>query len=134
MITLARPGIAVLRVPSPSGPPRWPNKTGIAPHEVREWSHRYDDEGSEARSLGSVSVGAEAWWSVALSVPGRASDPARDTVLVRLERHGPPPSEGRGHGDMELVLPSLEIDALVTLLAGVVAQARRDGVLPTAGG
>jgi hypothetical protein len=99
---------------------------------VREWGVGYDDEGSEARSLGSVSVGAGAWWSVALSVPG-TPEAARDTVLLRIERHGAPAVEGHGHVGVDLILPPAEIDALVTLLVGVVAQARRDGVLPIAG-
>jgi hypothetical protein len=108
------------------------SRTAIGPCRVREWGVGYDDEGSEARSLGSVSVGAGAWWSVALSVPG-ASKAARDTVLVRIERHGPPADERHGQVGVDLILSPAEIDALVTLLGGVVAQARRDGVLPIAG-
>ena len=132
MFSLARTDMATRCLTPTPGHSR--HRWGVerAPLRVREWGHRYDDEGSEARSLGSVSVGAGTWWSVALSVPG-APDAVRDTVLVRIERHGAPDDERHGHGAVDLVLPSSEIDAVVTLLGGVVAQARRDGVLPAAG-
>jgi hypothetical protein len=52
-----------------------------------------------------------------------------DIVLVQLERHGVTPADYRGSVDAELVLPRTEIGAIVTLLAGVVDQARRSGML-----
>jgi hypothetical protein len=102
----------------------------IGPLRVREWPLQYQDEGSERLSLGSVSVGAEAWWSVALSVPDGEGGAAADTIFVRFERHGSHPSGYRGSVEAELSLPRAEVDAIVTLLAGVVDQARRDSVLP----
>jgi hypothetical protein len=47
-----------------------------------------------------------------------------------MERHGQMPAGQRGITDAELVLPASEVSAIVALLAGVVDQARRDGVLP----
>jgi hypothetical protein len=96
---------------------------------VREWPLRYDNEGSERLSLGSVSVGADVWWSAALSVP-EAAGGADDTLFVRLERHGARSPHYRGSVEMELSLPRSEVDAILMLLAGIVEQARRDGVLP----
>jgi hypothetical protein len=75
-------------------------------------------------------VQADAWWSVALSVPHDETGTADDALFVRLERHGTRPAGYRGSVDTELTLPRSEIDAIVMLLAGVVEQARRDGVLP----
>jgi hypothetical protein len=132
MTALARVDTAVSGFTPMPHPPQQRSSRAVGPFRVREWGVGYDDEGSEARSLGSVSVGAGAWWSVALTVPG-TSEAARDTVLVRIERYGPPADERHGHVSADLVLPPSEIDALVTLLTGVVAQARRDGVLPLAG-
>lgn len=131
MFSLARVDSAV-RCIAPT-PDRVPRRWSVerAPCRVRELGHPYDDEGSEARSLGSVSVGSGAWWAVVLSVPG-APDAPRDTVLLHIERHGALVDERQGPGAADLVLPSSEIDAVVTLLAGVVTQARRDGVLPAA--
>jgi hypothetical protein len=92
----------------------------------------YEDEGSERLSLGSVAVEDGSWWSAALTVPeGDAhSGRGRGTLFLRLARHGSPPSDYRGEVEMELSVPGAEADAVVALLAGVVDQARRDGVLP----
>jgi hypothetical protein len=98
---------------------------------VREQSLRYEEEGSERLSLGSVSVGTDAWWSVALSVPDSAADPNDDALFVRFERHGAQPTGYRGSIEAQLSVPRSEIDAIVMLLAGVVDQARRNGVLPS---
>jgi hypothetical protein len=102
---------------------------GRAALRVREWPLRYEDEGSEGLSLGSVSVGAQAWWSVALSVPEGGGGSADDVLFVRFERHGAHPAGYRGSVEASLSLPRSEIDAIVMLLAGIVDQARRDGVL-----
>lgn len=96
---------------------------------VREWPLHYENEGSVQLSSGSVSLGAGAWWSISLSVPGDAGT-ADDALFVRLERHGARPAGYRGSVEADLTLPRSEIDAIVMLLAGVVDQARRDGVLP----
>jgi len=96
---------------------------------VREWPPRYEDEGSERIARGSVSVGAEAWWSVALSIPDGSGGSLADTVFLRLQRHGAHPPDYRGDVVGELTLPRTEVDAIAALLAGVVEQARRNGVL-----
>jgi hypothetical protein len=99
---------------------------------VREWTHPYEDEGSERRSLGSVAVGGGAWWSIALTVPASTASAREDVVLVRLERHGEMPAGVPSSAADALLLPASEIEAVLLLLAGVVDQARRDGVLPSA--
>lgn len=88
--------------------------------------HRYEGEGSQRLSVGSVSVASDAWWSAVLSVP----EIDAGTLFLQLQRHGALPSSYRGDAGAELSLPASEVDAVVTLLAGVLAQARRDGVLP----
>jgi hypothetical protein len=90
----------------------------------------YEDEGSERLSLGSVALDAESWWSAALSVPGSDMGSGDDALFVRLERHGSLPDGYRGSVEAELSLPGSEIDSVVTLLRGIVDQARQDGVLP----
>jgi hypothetical protein len=102
-----------------------PGRLRKPPLRVWEQPFRYEDEGAERRSLGSVSVGSDAWWSVALSVPDNAGEAAEDTVTVRLERHGAHPTSYRGSLEAQLTLPGSELAAVVVLLAGVVEQARR---------
>jgi hypothetical protein len=88
---------------------------------------RYEAEGSERRALGSFQVASDAWWAVTLTVP----IPDRNVAFVSVERHGPPPVGYRGSEETaDLSVPVGEIDALVALLVGAVAHARRDGVLP----
>jgi hypothetical protein len=84
----------------------------------------YEDEASEQRSMGSVSIRPDTWWFGTLSV--LISDSS--SALIALERHGPDNQVGM---DAELVVPAAEMDALVTLLTGLRDQARRDGVLST---
>jgi hypothetical protein len=87
----------------------------------------YESEGSEHRSLGSVSVGEGARWTAALTVP----IPPRAVAFLEVERRGELPAGYLGAEERAfLSLPIGEADALIELLAGVVAQARRDGVLP----
>ena len=94
---------------------------------VREPDPLYEDEGSTREAHGAVSVGRGAWWSAVLATP---IDPSwGGTVVLRLERHGDDAPGARGAREALLVAGD-ELDAIVTLLAGVVAQARRDGVLP----
>ena len=92
---------------------------GRAGLRVREWPLRYEDEGSERVSMGSVSVGTEAWWSVALSVPDGNGGSLAETVFLRFERHGAQPSDYRGGVVGELTLPRMEVDAIAVLLGGV---------------
>lgn len=87
----------------------------------------YEAEGSEHCVLGSVTTDPGSWWSVVLAVPGDTQ--TADTLFVRLERHGPTPAGYRGGIDTELSLPVSEVDSVVVLLAGVIDQARREGVL-----
>jgi hypothetical protein len=87
---------------------------------------RYDDEGSERSAIGSASVSVDAWWRATLTVPL----PAQDAVFVRIERRGPLPDGYRGAEESGgFSLPIGELDAVMTALTGVIAQARRDGVL-----
>jgi hypothetical protein len=88
----------------------------------------YENESSERRSTGSVSVAPGEWWSAVLSAP--ITDGG--TLFLQLERRGAVPASYRGATDAELSLPEGEIDAVIALLQGVVAQARQDGVLPVA--
>lgn len=96
---------------------------------VREHPPRYEDEGSQRQSRGAVAVGADAWWSVALTVPVRDMVPDARLVLVQLVRHGTTSSETPPVPAADLLVPGGEVEALAALLAGVAAQARRDAVL-----
>jgi hypothetical protein len=98
----------------------------------RAGSLGYEHEGSERQALGSITVEGGSWWSAALSVPEGDVGTGRDTLFLRLQRHGSPPVDYRGSVEAELTLPLSEIDAVVRLVAGIVDQARRDGVLTPA--
>ena len=94
---------------------------------IREESPPYESEGSEHRTLGSVPVSDDARWTATLTVP----IPERNVAFVDLERRGALPSGYRGGEESaHFSLPLGELDSVVTLLAGVIAQARTDGVLP----
>lgn len=97
--------------------PKWPAY-------VHEGVPRYEDEGSACEARGAVSVRGGAWWSAALSVPVGAADDA----LVRLTRHGAG-GQSAAAERIDLRVSASELDAVIALLAGVVAQARRDAVL-----
>lgn len=97
---------------------------------VRETTPRYEDEGSVRESRGAVSVQRGAWWSAALDVPINHHGPADDRVQLRLERHGAAMAGQASEARVDLVIRLSELDAVVALVAGVVQQARRDGVLP----
>ena len=87
---------------------------------------RYEDEGSERTSTGTVAVTSDSAWRATLSVPL----PAADAVFLRIERTGRLPDGYRGAQESAaLSVPVAEVDALMAALAGVIAQARKDGVL-----
>jgi hypothetical protein len=89
-------------------------------------SRRYDDEGSEKTARGSAIVTVDCRWTATLTLPL----PAADAVFVRLERQGPFPQGYRGAEESAVFsAPVAELDAVMDALAGVIAQARRDGVL-----
>jgi hypothetical protein len=108
-------------------------RAALRASSVRERPNRYEDEGSIREARGSASVGRSAWWSVALVVQARPDElgdvGGEEHALVRLERHGVMPAGAAVDAQSVLVVPSSELDTLVALLAGVIAQARRDGVL-----
>jgi hypothetical protein len=90
-------------------------------------SPQYEDDGSERIATGSVTVAADVHWTATLTVP--LADP--HVTFVQIERRGPLPLGYLGSGETaDFSLPSRELDVVLSLLAGVVAQARRDGVLP----
>ena len=101
----------------------------IRPTPVREPNPRfgaYEPESSERRALGSIPVSPDAHWNATLTVPMTGG-----VAFVDLERRGELPAGYRGGEERaQLALPEGEVDALVALLSGVVAHARRDGVLP----
>lgn len=89
---------------------------------------QFEPEGSDCRATGAVSLGSGGWWSADLIVATRRGD----EILLTLRRHGAP---GREDDDehMDLCLRPADLEALPVLLNGVIAQARRDGVLPGRG-
>jgi hypothetical protein len=94
---------------------------------VRETAAGYEGEGSEHRTLGSVSVTSDAHWTATLTVP----IPERQVAFLELERRGPLPAGYRGSDEAaHFSVPLGEVDAIAALLTGIVADARRDRVLP----
>jgi hypothetical protein len=83
----------------------------------------YEPEGSDSRATGSVSLQGGGWWSADLIVSTRRAD----DILLSIQRHGTPGQEDAAGVDIRLRPADLE--ALPALLNGVIAQARRDGVL-----
>ena len=108
----------------------YPTSTSRIARMVREnapLSSRYESEGSERRTLGSIPVNTVARWTATLTVPIGGADVA----FLQVARRGPLPPGYRGAEESVLLsFPSGEVDALIALLTGVVAHARRDGVLP----
>ena len=102
-------------VQSPSGSIR-PSAGGAAEYEAGH---------SERQATGWVAVGQESRWAATLAVPMTGDQSA----LVTIEREGPTPAGAPAVSEVTLVVPPGEFDALLTLLRGIVAQARRDGVL-----
>jgi hypothetical protein len=93
---------------------------------VQESLPDYEDEGSTREARGAVAVAPDAWWTVVLT----AQVDADDTVMLRLERRGGRPDRAGTDRSLTFALPGGELDAVLVLLAGVTAQARRDAVLP----
>jgi hypothetical protein len=83
----------------------------------------YENEGSELVSRGSVTLLSGGRWSATLEVRMRDDQGA----LLTMNRSGP--GTGPVPSDASLTIPPGEIDALLTLLTGLVEQARADGVL-----
>jgi hypothetical protein len=100
----------------PSGSDIGPSAGGAAEYEAGH---------SERQVTGSVAVGQEGRWVATLAVPMTGDQSA----LVIIEREGPTPTGAPDISEVMLVVPPGELDALLTLLRGIVAQARRDGVL-----
>jgi hypothetical protein len=94
-----------------------------------ELGSRYQDEGSKRSATGSVTIATDAEWRATLTVPL----PASSVAFLSLERRGPLPHGYRGSEEAALFsMPVTEVDAALSVLTGVAAQARRDGVLPEA--
>jgi hypothetical protein len=89
----------------------------------------YEPGHSERQTTGSVAVGPVSSWSATLAVAMTGDQ----SLLVTLERDGPVPAGAPAVPDVTLVIPPGEAEAVLTLLRGLVAQARRDGVLSRAG-
>lgn len=88
---------------------------------------RYESEGSERRTVGSVSVASGSWWTATLALP--TTDPG--AVFLHVERHGQRADGYLGGEDaMSLALPAGEIDAVVCLIVALVKDARASGSLP----
>jgi len=75
--------------------------------------------------MGSVATGQESRWLATLAVPMTGDQ----SILLSLEREGPVSPGAPVVEEVSLVIPPGEADALLTLLHGIVAHARRDGVL-----
>ena len=86
----------------------------------------YEPGNSERQVNGSVATGEESAWFATLAVAMRGDQ----SILLSVERQGPVPTGAPLVEDVALVIPLDEADAVLTLLHGIVAQARRDGVLP----
>ncbi|MGH7514148.1 MAG: hypothetical protein ACREOQ_14635 [Gemmatimonadales bacterium] len=85
----------------------------------------YEPEHSERQVTGSVAVGQESRWVATLAVPMTGDQ----SVLLTLEREGPAPAGAPAVEHVMLVIPPGEADAVLTLLRGIVAHARRNGML-----
>jgi hypothetical protein len=100
-----------------------PSGSGIGPSAGG--AAEYEAGHSERQVTGSVAVGQESRWVATMAVPMTGDQSA----LVIIEREGPTPPGAPDVPEVSLVVPPGELDALLTLLRGIVAQARRDGVL-----
>ncbi len=83
----------------------------------------YENEGSDRVARGSVTLPSGAWWSSTLEVRITGDQSALLTVGRQGSGRAAKPDEAT------LVIPPGEADAVLALLAGIIAQARSDGVL-----
>lgn len=88
---------------------------------------QYEPEGSDRRSSGTVSLHGGEWWSAELIV----SIHRENEILLTLHHHETAGDDDGGNS-VDLCLRPTDLEALPVLLSGVIAQARRDGVLPSA--
>ena len=88
-------------------------------------SGHYEPEHSERQVSGSVGVAGGGRWRAALAVPLDGDQSA----LLSIERVGPLPARSPVVDSVALVVPLGEMDAVVALVTGVVAQARRQRIL-----
>jgi hypothetical protein len=107
-----------------------PRRVGGAVRELagsEPGAPRYEAEGSERRTLGNVAVTADARWTGTVTVP----IPGAHVAFIQVERIGPLPAGYRGSEEAAAFsVPVGEVDALLSMLTGLVASARSDGVLP----
>ena len=95
-------------------------------HSRYKLSGRYEDEGSERSATGSVAVGDDAYWRATLTLPL----PKGGVAFFRMERNGSlPPGYVGAEESADWSCPVTEVGAVLEALRGVVAQARRDGVM-----
>jgi hypothetical protein len=99
----------------------WLVREASVPPDAAQGS--YENEGSERVSRGSIMLPSGACWLSKLEVPMTGDHLA----LLTVRRQAPGPS--LAPDEASLVVPSSEADALVALLQGLFAQARRDGVM-----
>jgi hypothetical protein len=99
---------------------------GSAPRRNLAGTAEYEPEHSERQVSGSVAVGTDCRWLGSLAVPMTGEQSA----LVTIEREGPTPPGAPVATRVELVIPPGELDAVLVLLRGLIAQARGDRVLP----
>jgi len=99
--------------------------SGIGMRRNVAGSAAYEAGHSERQVSGSVAVGPECRWSATLAVPMTGDQ----SVLLTLEREGPTPEGAPTIAEVALVVPPGELDVVLTLLRGIVAHARTDGVL-----
>jgi hypothetical protein len=86
----------------------------------------YEPGHSERQVTGSVAVGPDARWLATLAVAMTGDQ----SILLSVEREGPLPTGAPAVEEIGLVIPRGEVAALLTLFQGIVAHARRAGVLP----
>jgi hypothetical protein len=101
--------------------PMWLLREASLPPDTSQAS--YESEGSERVARGSVMLPSGACWLARLEVPITGSELALLTVCRQAPEQSLSPDEA------SLVIPASEVNALLALLNGLFAQARRDGVM-----
>jgi hypothetical protein len=101
--------------------PLWLLREATVPPDAARGS--YESEGSERVSRGSITLPSGACWLSKLEVPMNGDNSA----LLTVRRQAPGPS--LAPDEASLVVPPNEAGALLALLEGLFAQARRDGVI-----